>query len=259
MKTIEYTLPGGATLTGLLRTPSESMPGYLARPAVLVLPGGGYHNVSSREADPPALQFAAAGYHVFLLNYSVCEKAQNWQALRDAEAALALIRAHAGAWGVLPQKLAVCGFSAGGHLALSTAVLSLPEKPEGQQRPNAVILAYPVVTAGKYAHRGSFVWLTGSDDPAVHAEFGLETKIRPGLPPVFVWHCLPDDTVPVENSLLLVNALQAAHVPYEAHIFTRGGHGGSLCTAEVNCDQPHQAGWMPLAVDWLNDIFEFRC
>lgn len=259
MKSVELSLPGGAVLAGLLRTPSERMPGYRERPAVLVLPGGGYDHLSTRESDPPALQFAAAGYHVFILHYSVGEKARNCQPLRDAEAALAAIRGHAREWGVLPDRIAVCGFSAGGHLALSTAVLSLPEKPAGQQRPDAVILAYPVVTAGEYAHRGSFVRLTGTDDPAKHAEFGLETKIGPGLPPMFVWHCVPDTVVPVENSLLLVSALQAARVPYEAHIFTRGGHGLSLCTAEVGYDQPHQAAWMPLALDWLEGTFAFHC
>ena len=121
-----YPLPGGGELDVYLRTPAPAMPNALRRPLVLVVPGGGYEHVSAREADPVALQFAAAGYHAAVLTYSVGEGARNYQPLRQLSAALALLREHAEAWGVLPEQIAVCGFSAGGHLALSGAVLDLP-------------------------------------------------------------------------------------------------------------------------------------
>ena len=114
-----YPLPGGGELDVYLRTPAPAMPNALRRPLVLVVPGGGYEHVSAREADPVALQFAAAGYHAAVLTYSVGEGARNYQPLRQLSAALALLREHAEAWGVLPEQIAVCGFSAGGHLALS--------------------------------------------------------------------------------------------------------------------------------------------
>ena len=119
-----YPLPGGGELDVYLRTPAPAMPNALRRPLVLVVPGGGYNHVSPREGDPVALQFAAAGYHTAVLTYSVGEGAQNYRPLRQLNEALALLRQNAGEWHILPDKIAVCGFSAGGHLALSGAVLA---------------------------------------------------------------------------------------------------------------------------------------
>ena len=155
-----------------------------------------------------------------------------------------------------PDKIAVCGFSAGGHLALSGAVLAVPGLPE-PPRPNAVILGYPVITAGQYAHRGSFVQLAG-EDPAAQQAFSLEDKITPRTPPVFVWHTMEDETVPVENTLLLVSALHRAGVPCEAHLFEKGCHGTSLSTAEVNYPSAHRSRWLTLAREWLDDTFDFH-
>lgn len=254
-----YPLPGGGELDVYLRTPAPAMPNALRRPLVLVVPGGGYEHVSAREADPVALQFAAAGYHTAVLTYSVGEGARNYQPLRQLSAALALLREHAEAWGVLPEQIAVCGFSAGGHLALSGAVLDLPGgEAAAQQRPNAVLLAYPVVTAGEHAHRGSFVRLSGSVDPADHQKFTLEDKITPDTPPVFVWHTMEDATVPVENTLLLLAALRKNRVPCEVHLFEKGVHGTSISTAEVDAASAHRAHWVQLAVEWLNDTFDFH-
>ena len=104
-----YPLPGGGELDVYLRTPATAMPNALRRPLVLVVPGGGYEHVSAREADPVALQFAAAGYHTAVLTYSVGEGARNYQPLRQLSAALALLREHAEAWGVLPEQIAVRG------------------------------------------------------------------------------------------------------------------------------------------------------
>ena len=228
----------------------------MERPLVLVVPGGGYNHVSPREGDPVALQFAAAGYHTAVLTYSVGEGAQNYQPLRQLNEALALLRQNAGEWHILPDKIAVCGFSAGGHLALSGAVLDIPGET-AQQRPNAVILGYPVITAGEYAHRGSFVQLAG-EDPAAQQAFSLEDKITPRTPPVFVWHTMEDETVPVENTLLLVSALHRAGVPCEAHLFEKGCHGTSLSTAEVNHPSAHRSRWLTLAREWLDDTFDFH-
>ena len=257
MRVEQLPLCGGGKLTVYLREASERMPNALRRPMVVVVPGGGYEHISPREGDPVALQFAAAGYHTAVLTYSVGESARNYQPLRQLSEALGLVRAHAEEWGVLPKKIAVCGFSAGGHLALSSAVLSLPEGGV-QHRPNALVLAYPVITAGEYAHRGSFCELTGSDDPAAHAPFSLEDKITPSTPPTFLWHTMEDGSVPVENSLLLLSALHKAGVPCEAHFFERGRHGTSICTAEVDTADCHRHHWVELAVEWLNATFDWH-
>ena len=256
MQQIELELAGGGVLTVSLRASLDAMPAVKQRPLVLVVPGGGYNHVSPREGDPVALQFAAAGYHTAVLTYSVGEGAQNYRPLRQLNEALALLRQNAGEWHILPDKIAVCGFSAGGHLALSAAVLDIPGET-AQQRPNAVILGYPVITAGEYAHRGSFVQLAG-EDPAAQQAFSLEDKITSRTPPVFVWHTMEDETVPVENTLLLVSALHRAGVPCEAHLFEKGCHGTSLSTAEVNHPSAHRSRWLTLAREWLDDTFDFH-
>lgn len=254
MQQIELELAGGGVLTVSLRASLDAMPAVKQRPLVLVVPGGGYNHVSPREGDPVALQFAAAGYHTAVLTYSVGEGAQNYRPLRQLNEALALLRQNAGEWHILPDKIAVCGFSAGGHLALSSAVLDIPGAQQ-QPRPNAVILAYPVVTAGQYAHRGSFVQLAGSENIAAQLPFALEDKITSRTPPVFVWHTMEDQTVPVENSLLLLAALRKAGVPCEAHLFQKGAHGSSISTPEVDRPSVHRNHWVALAIEWLNDTF----
>ena len=256
MQLKQLELTGGGTLTVYLRDLCERMPSVLDRPLVLVVPGGGYTHVSAREGDPVALQFAAAGYHTAVLDYAICEKARDYLPLRQLAEAIGLVRQHAEEWHVLPEKIAVCGFSAGGHLALSGAVLDIPGA-SAQPRPNAVILGYPVVTAGEYAHRGSFVQLAGSEDTRAHQFFSLEHYITPQTPPVFVWATMEDETVPVENTLLLAGALRRARVPCEVHLFEKGVHGTSISTAEVDRPSPHRHHWVELAVEWLNDTFAF--
>ena len=256
MQLRQLDLTGGGTLTVYLRQSTDRMPNAIDRPLVLVVPGGGYTHVSAREGDPVALQFAAAGYHTAVLDYAVCEKAQDDLPLRQLAQAIGLVREHAAAWHVLPEKIALCGFSAGGHLALSGAVRDLPGET-AQPRPNAVILGYPVVTAGEYAHRGSFEQLAGSTNRAAQQAFALEDKITAETPPVFVWHTMEDQTVPVENTLMLLAALRRAGVSCEAHLFEKGVHGTSISTAEVNRPSRHRHHWVELAVEWLNDTFAF--
>ena len=257
MQLKQLDLPGGGLLTVYLRDCVETMPLAMERPLVLVVPGGGYSHLSAREGDPVALQFAAAGYHTAVLRYAVGDDAAHGLPLRQLAAAIGLVRQHAAAWHVLPDKIAVCGFSAGGHLALSGAVLAVPGLPD-PPRPDAVILGYPVVTAGEFAHRGSFVRLAGSEDAAAQQVFTLEDQVNSDTPPVFVWHTMEDKTVPVENTLLLLAALRRAGVPCEAHLFEKGAHGTSISTAEVDAADPHRAHWVALCLEWLGETFGFK-
>ena len=261
MQCYTHTLPGGASLVGYLREETTEMPAFNTRPAMLILPGGGYAYCSSREADPVAMQFLQAGYNVFILYYTCREQesqpALRWQPLIDAAGAILHIRKNAVQFHIDPAKVAVCGFSAGGHLALSGAVLDIPGET-AQQRPNAVILGYPVITAGEFAHRGSFVQLAGSEDAAAQQVFTLEDKVNADTPPVFVWHTMEDKTVPVENTLLLLAALRRAGVPCEAHLFEKGAHGTSISTAEVDAADPHRAHWVALCLEWLGETFGFK-
>lgn len=223
--------------------------------------------VSDREKEPVIVSFLQKGYHVFSLNYSVGENAVNDQPFMEASMAMHEIRTNAEEWNVIPDKIAVCGFSAGGHLAGCIGILSEQKEfcdkvglTTEQIRPNAQILVYPVISSGKYAHRASFEMLTGcKEDCEATQRYSLEKYITPEVCPTFVWHAVDDDCVPVENSLMLVNELQKHKVKYEAHFFTKGGHGTSVCTKEVNSFDVHKAHWTELAMEWLADIFEWEC
>ena len=170
-----------------MRAPIDSCPAFDRRPAVLILPGGGYEYCSQREGEPAAMQFLAAGYQAFVLEYSTAEHAANWQPMIDAARAIVWMRSHAGALGLLPDKIAVCGFSAGGHLAAGTAILwdagpvqAALGADAGQNRPDAVVLSYPVVTSGPYGHQGSFDCIAGGGRrPAPAVQPGKAGPPRP--------------------------------------------------------------------------------
>ena len=236
------------------------------RPGVLVLPGSGYRQCSPREAEALALQFNAAGFHAFVLWYS-CAPRRHPVPILDCCRALTLIRENAASWIVDPEKIAMMGFSAGGHLALSETIFynkpfaSSPGINSSLCRADALLLCYPVISSGEFANKGSFENLLGSNpDPALLKLLSLENQINTGLPPVFLWHTCEDQAVPVENSLLLASALRRSGIPLEMHIFPDGKHGLSLATAETMAGDPlnvnlHSAQWFPLCVNWLKLIF----
>lgn len=237
---------------------------YDLRPCVIVCPGGGYFFRSDREADPVVFEWLARGYQVFLLNYSVAEHAGNYQPVKELSEAVVTIRKNAAQWGVRKDNIAVIGFSAGAHLALSLGVFYHSDRIQQKEewnRPDALILCYPVVTAGEYAHEGSFENLTGQKRCEEWDAFSLEKYIGKEVPPCFIWHTVDDAVVPVENSLLLINALQKAKVSYEAHIFPHGAHGLSMCTGEVRRDNgtidQHTGAWFSLCAEWLAQQFGF--
>lgn len=263
MKFVEYKLATGAMLTGYLRDETTEMPSYNTRPAVLILPGGGYRYCSPREADPVAVQFLQAGYHVFTLIYSTDHAPLLWQPLTEAASAILYLRRNAADLRIAADKITIVGFSAGAHLAASTALLwdAAPVQQAlgitgTEARPNAVVLGYPVITSGKFAHRGSFENLCGADE-ALLQTMSLENQVRPDVPPFFIWHTVEDQAVPVENSLLLAGALKENNVPFELHLFTHGSHGSSTCTNEVNTPNKHNNAWLPLCMGWLGETLDF--
>lgn len=239
------------------------------RGSVLVFPGGGYACTSEREAECIAIKFNSAGFNAFVLYYSVAPN-RHPQPILDAARAMCIIRENAENWRVDPNKIAVIGFSAGGHLAASIGTLWNEEYlfetkgiTKGKTRPDAVILSYPVIMApafGKKAHAGSFYNLLGENlSDSEYDEMSLEKKVSPETPPAFIWHTFEDLCVPVENSLEFARALRENGVPFEMHIYPNGGHGLSLATKEV-CDEnsidPHVGTWIDLCRTWLNELFK---
>ncbi len=256
-------LPGAAaTLEMLLPTPVTAVAKKRSRPAVLVIPGGGYSHVSEREAEPIALGLCARGYAGFILRYS-CKPLGFPVALREAAMAMRYIRENGAQLGIDPHMVAAVGFSAGGHLCgcLGT-MFDCPEvadiaTPE-LLKPDALGLCYPVAVSWGRTHEGSFQVLAG-EDQALRKRLSLETRVRPDMPPVFLWHTRTDASVPVRNSLLLAVALEEANVPFVMHIYGKGPHG--LATAdelvyrldnlpEVSADVP---GWLELLVQFLRE------
>ncbi|MBR7112235.1 MAG: alpha/beta hydrolase [Clostridia bacterium] len=258
-----------ATLTPMCFTnPDGKM--FTPRRAVIVCPGGGYNHVSPREAEPVAAQFLAAGCAPFILNYGVGENAKDFRPLKTLARAIRYLRENAEVYSIDPNYVFVCGFSAGGHLAASSGVLwsspVLDEIAEGAPRdvvrPTGMILGYPVISAGEFAHRGSFKQLCGKEEPseAEQRVFSLELHVDSTTPPTFLWHTFADHAVPVQNSLLMAEAMSKAGVPFELHVFPEGRHGLSLCNdltasrkPEINI-VPHTAQWLPLALRWVKDF-----
>lgn len=248
---------------GILHDNSLEMPARSQRPCVVVCPGGGYEMVSDREKDPIALAFNAAGYQVFTLTYSVKERARDFQPLIELSRLIMAIRENAGAWSVIPDKIAVIGFSAGGHLAASLGTLwNHPDLRKAMgiaapdNAPNALILSYPVISAGPNAHQGSLLRISGGD-PERAKFFSLENHVGPHTPPTFLWHTEDDPVVPVENTLLFCNALRQHGISFESHIFAHGQHGLSLCNEEVATPNAACAPWVSLCLTWLAGLFGF--
>lgn len=206
------------------------------RPAILVIPGGGYQYCSVREADPVAFAYLRAGYQAFVLNYSVGKHAVWPNPLQDVEQALEMIRTRPD-WNVYPDKVAVVGFSAGGHLAAAAATMA-------RERPNAAIIGYGVT--------GSDVTGCNPSAPDVTEEVDRYT------PPCFVFATCSDDVVPVQNSLDFCRVLADGKISFETHIYPYGPHGFSIGNFSVhNPNTPICArtqNWVDDSVGFLRDV-----
>lgn len=235
-------------------------------PAIIICPGGGYEYCSVREAEPVALRFAAYGISAFVLRYSCVNKAFPTALLEAAQAA-AYVRKNAAALNINPDKVIICGFSAGGHLAGSLAVHwkkpFITDALGGESslyKPNGALLCYPVITSGEKRHDGSIANIAAGDCSDEKMKLlSLEKQVTADVPPVFLWHTADDGCVPVENTLLFASALAEHKVPFACHIFESGVHGLSLCDkctagyeGHIN---PDCGRWFPMALDWIGTIY----
>jgi acetyl esterase/lipase len=221
--------------------------------AILLIPGGGYGYHSPREGEPIAKLFNLNGYHAGVFEYRNELKVYP-EIITEA---LDLIKVFLN--NPLVKRLFLLGFSAGGHLAL----MLLEEEPAWFA---GGILAYPVIsTKPGLIHKQSFINLFGRQPNDQELRMvSLEDKVSKELPPIFVWHTMTDESVPVGNSLALINALQGVNVKVEAHLYPNGGHGLSIISKETACDgvdpdefvkiNKHVKTWVDLMFEWLNTI-----
>lgn len=231
-------------------------------PAILVIPGGGYGGVcEASEGEPIARRFNELGFHTFVLQYRVAPN-RFPKPQQDAIRAMRLIRHNAEEWGVIPNRIAACGFSAGGHLTacLGTITDMIPDAVNDEidainPIPDALILSYAVISVGKAtSHRGSAVNLLGPELPEDLVDLcNLSSQVGPDTPPAFVWHTFMDGTVHYRNALDFADAMAKTKRPCELHIFPHGNHGMLLGLGTDDVEK-----WTSLAASFILQEWEMR-
>lgn len=229
------------------------------RPAMIVLPGGGYQMRSDRENEPIALEFLSKGYGVFTLDYSVGKFLHPTQLIEGAMA-VCYIRENAERLGVDKNHVGAIGFSAGGHLCgmLATmfndeeVVLALGKERALLSRPDAVILSYPVISSFEHAEEGSIYNLCGGNEELMR-KVHLPDRVNSKSSPAFIWATVDDELVECENSLMMGLAYKKAGVPFAMHIFEHGQHGLSLANDEVNTLNIDVRAWVKMCFQWLKE------
>ena len=222
------------------------------RDAVLVLPGGGYNHLAPHEGEPVARLFNARSYHAFVTQYRVLPHPPS-SAFFDARRSVQLVRSHAAEWSI--ERLAVCGFSAGGHLAGLVGVHFDEGDPQADDpverfscRPDALILCYAWLSA--MDTESNDIRVPSSEDAEqFRKRISAEQNVSDKTPPAFLWHTSDDQRVPVKHSLLFAEALRQHDIPFELHVYLQGRHGLGLAGAS-----PHVASWTNLCCEWLESM-----
>jgi acetyl esterase/lipase len=219
-------------------TPYPANGGNRTGASMIVLPGGGYANLAAHEGGGYAEWLASQGITAYLLRYRLGSQGYHHPVeLGDVARAVRMVRSFAQKRDDLdPSRVGLIGSSAGGHLAATIAThfdsgqgsATDPIERESS-RPDLVVLCYPVITFGEFAHAGSRTQLLGRDPPAdLLLALSAELQVTKETPPTFLWHTMDDASVPVENSLLFAAALRRNGVPFSLHIYETGAHGLGL-------------------------------
>lgn len=244
--------PGSRPTLTLYLPPPEKATGAV----VVICPGGGYGGLAEHEGRPIAEWLNGLGVAGVVLKYRLAPQHHHPAMLQDAARAIRTVRANAGAWKVDPKRVAVLGFSAGGHLASTIATHFDAGDPNASDpverlssRPDRAILIYPVISlVAPYTHQGSKNNLIGANPSRELAE-GLsgELQVTRDTPPTFLAHTDQDAAVPPENSIAFALALRKAKVPVELHVFEKGQHGLGLGREGFAFSE-----WPGLCARWLD-------
>lgn len=257
---------GDAVLHGYLLDEGKELKNSHKRPAVIVCPGGCYSYKSEREGEPIAMRFLAKGIQAFVLQYHTAPEKFPC-ALTELASAVAIVRQNSRQWNIDPERIYICGFSAGGHLCASLGTLHnrsflkqiMAEElkyADKSWKPNGMILCYPVITSGVYTHEASKKNLIGDTfSPEQEELISLEKQVDSDTVPAFIWTTFEDELVPMENSLFFAAAMRKHAIPFELHIYEKGEHGLALCddVTEFTSTQisDDNAGWVELAIQWI--------
>lgn len=257
---------GQAVLKGYVLDNYDNVDPDRKRPAIIICPGGGFDHLSPREGEPVAVRMLSHGFQACILEYSL-DPARFPVAVSELAAAVKYLRQHAQSLHIASDAIWVAGMSAGGHVAASLGVYwhnpllnDLGFDPQ-QIQPNGLLLGYPVITSGQFAHRYSINSLLGDDsnNPQALKSVSLEEQVSKFTPPTFLWSTADDQSVPCENAILFANAMKAHHRPFQLHVFPSGRHGSSLGTAETALpDGKYRAAsivsWPEMFTDWAQNI-----
>lgn len=224
--------------------------------AMLVLPGGGYGTLAAHEGEAYCRWWASLGYHAYELRYRLATHGYRHPAMwLDATRALRRVRSLAREAGFAAGKVGIIGCSAGGHLAGHVTVRNDAGNPDAadpvereSSRPALSVLCYPVISMlAATMHRGSRTNLLGENPPEeLCREMSHELHVTASTPPCFLWHTVEDKTVPIENSVDFAMALRRAGVPFELHLFEKGGHGIGLANGHP---------WTVECARWVGETF----
>lgn len=238
------------TLTAYL-PPKEKANGT----AVIICPGGAYYFLAmEHEGYDVAKKFNETGIAAFVLKYRLPSDKimidKSIGPLQDAQRAIQIVRSRATEWNINLAKIGIMGFSAGGHLASTAGThfskVVIDNKDSTNLRPDFMLLLYPVISFGEFTHKGSRTNLVGKDATQAQLDYySNEKQVTANTPPTFIVQTEGDKTVPVQNSLLFYEALVAAGVKAELHIYQAGGHGFGL----NNTATPDE--WFERCKNWL--------
>ena len=225
--------------------------------AMVICPGGGYAHLAPHEGNDYALWLNQHGVTCFVLKYRLGSSGYHHPAmLNDAACAVRWVRAHATEFSVDVKRVGIMGSSAGGHLAATLLThfdagdTNATDAVERQSsRPDLAILCYAVISMGEFTHKGSHNNLLGTNaTPELEKFLSNELQVTKNTPPCFLWTTFEDKTVPLENTLLFAGALRKNHVPFDLHVYEKGGHGMGL-KDKPPFAQPHP--WANDCVFWL--------
>jgi acetyl esterase/lipase len=226
--------------------------------AMVICPGGGYQRLAPHEGEGYALWLNQHGINCFVLTYRLGSHGYRHPAmLDDAARAVRWVRAQAADYKVDPHRVGIMGSSAGGHLA-STLLThfdagdtnSADAVERQSSRPDLGILCYAVITMGEFTHKGSKENLLGQKpSPKLVRLLSNELQVTSNTPPCFLWTTFEDKTVPMENTMLFAGALRKYHVPFDLHVYEKGGHGMGLGDKKEP-STPHHP-WADDCLFWL--------